>query len=77
MTVASCTALPDEVVEGKPTTVYHAHYEQKEGGASDSKVWILKATGLPIRTDSTLQAGQKMPSSSRFDYDHITAPIVK
>lgn len=77
VTVASCTELPDEVVDGKPTTVYHAHYEQKDLGASDAKIWVVKATGLPIRTDASLQAGQKTSVSTRFDYDHITAPVVK
>jgi hypothetical protein len=77
VTTASCTALPDEVVDGTPVSVYHAHYEQKDSGASDAKVWIAKGTGLPIRTDASLQAGQKTAVSTHFDYDHITAPAVK
>jgi hypothetical protein len=77
VTVASCTALPDEVVDGKPTTVYHAHYEQKDLGASDATIWIAKSTGLPIRTEVTLQAGEKTSVSTHHDYDHITAPVVK
>jgi hypothetical protein len=76
-TVASCTALPDEIVDGKPTAVYQAHYEQQDLGASDAKVWIAKSTGLPVRTDVTLQAGEKVSVVTRFDYDNIKAPIVK
>ena len=57
--------------------MYHAHYEQKDLGASDAKIWIAKSTGLPIRTDVSLQAGQKTSVSTRFDYDNITAPVVK
>ena len=77
VTKQSCTALPDEVIDGKPTSVYHANYEQKDLGASDAKIWIAKATGLPLRTDVTLQADEKTNVSTRFDYDHITAPAVK
>src|SRR5690348_16338090 len=54
-TVASCKALPDELVDARPAAVYQTHYEQKDSGASDAKVWISKATGLPLRTDVTLQ----------------------
>ena len=77
VTVASCTALPDEAVDGKPASVYHAHYEQKDLGASDAKIWIAKSTGLPIRTDVSLQAGQKTSVSTHFDYANIKAPVVK
>jgi hypothetical protein len=76
-TVESCSALPDEVVNGKPAAVYHAHFEQKDVGASDAKLWIAKATGLPLRSDVTLQAGQKASVVTTYDYDHITAPPVK
>jgi hypothetical protein len=76
-TVTACTALPDEVVDGTLTTVYHTHYEQKDLGASDATVWIAKATGLPIRTDVTLQAGRKTSVVTHYYYDHITAPVVK
>jgi len=77
VTVASCTSLPDEVVDGKPAAVYQSHYEQKDLGASDAKVWISKATGLPLRTDASLQTGQKVSAVTRFDYDNIKAPVVK
>jgi hypothetical protein len=76
-TIASCTALPDDVVDGKPAAVYQAHYEQKDLGASDARVWIAKATGLPLRTDVSLQAGEKVSVVTRFDYDNIKAPVVK
>lgn len=77
VTSASCTALPGEVVDGIATNVWQAHYEQADMGASDSKVWIAKATGLPVRTEATLQAGEKVSMVTHFDYDHITAPVVK
>ncbi len=73
----ACTALPDEVVNGTPATVWHAHYEDADLGVSESKVWISKATGLPLRTDVSVQAGQKTSVVSVFDYDHIMAPAVK
>lgn len=76
-TVASCTPLPDDIVDGKAVAVYQAHYEQKDLGASDAKVWIARATGLPLRTDVSLQAGEKTSVVTHFDYDNIKAPVVK
>lgn len=76
-TSASCTVLPGEVVGGTAAAVYQAHYEQQARGATDAKVWIAKATGLPLRTDVSLQAGEKVSIVTTFDYDNITAPIVK
>ena len=76
-TSASCTALPGEVVGGTAAAVYRAHYEQQARGATDAKVWIAKATGLPLRTDVSLQAGQKVSIVTAFDYDGIKAPTVK
>jgi hypothetical protein len=77
VTVASCTALPDEVVNGHPAAVFHAHYEQKDAGATEAKIWIAKSPGLPVRSEVTLQAGQKTSTVTTYDYDHITAPVVK
>lgn len=76
-TVASCKVIGDEVVDGKAAIVYQAHYEQKDMGASDAKIWLSKATGLPLRTDVSLQAGEKASIVTKFDYDNIKAPIVK
>ncbi|HVT47263.1 MAG TPA: hypothetical protein VHD57_05700 [Vicinamibacterales bacterium] len=76
-TVASCTPLPDELVDGKPAVGYQAHYEQKDTGATDAKVWLSKANGMLLRTDVSLQAGQKTSEVTTFDYDHIVAPVVK
>ena len=76
-TVASCKALPDDVVDGQPATVYQTHYEQKDLVPSDAKVWISKTSGLPLRTDVSLQAGEKTSVVTQFDYDHITAPPLK
>ena len=77
VTVASCTALPGETIDGQATAVYHTHYEQKDSGASDAKVWIAKATGLPIRSETTLQANQKTSVVTRDHYANIKAPIEK
>ena len=73
----TATALPDDVVDGKPVAVYQTHYEQKDLGASDAKIWIAKATGLPLRTDVSRQADEKVSVVTRFDYDNIKAPVVK
>ena len=77
VTVAACTALPDETVDGQRTAVYRAHYERHDAGSSDATIWIVRATGLPIRSDVGLQAGEKTSITTRYDYANITAPVVK
>jgi hypothetical protein len=77
ITSSSCTKLPDDVVGGTAAVVYQVHYEQKDRGPVDAKIWIAKASGLPARTDVTTQAGQKVSLVTTLDYDHITAPPVQ
>ena len=74
--VLTGNATVDLAIGGTAAAVYQAHYEQQARGATDAKVWIAKATGLPLRTDVSLQAGQKVSVVTTFDYDHITAPPV-
>jgi hypothetical protein len=76
-TVASCSVLSDDVVNGEAAAVWHAHYEQPDLGVSESKVWVSKATGLPLKTEVSVQAGEKTSVVTTFDYGHITAPVVK
>jgi len=75
---STCNQLPDERVDGAPAAVYTLHNETPDVGASDSKVWISRATGLPLRSEGDVGGGaDKMHISTKFDYASITAPIVK
>jgi hypothetical protein len=71
----SCHFLKDDETEGG-AAVYDSHSETNLG-KSDLKIWITKATGLPVREEIDLDLGGeagKTHSSVRFDYDHIEAP---
>ena len=77
VTSSSCTLIGSDTVNGTPADVYSAHYDQKDMGVTEGKIWLAKATGLPLRTDLTLMAGEKTSTSSVFDYADIKAPVVK
>jgi hypothetical protein len=74
---STCKQLPDDAVNGAPAAVYSVHSETPEVGTSDAKVWISKATGLPLRSDANLGGDAKTHMSTTYDYANITAPIVK
>jgi hypothetical protein len=74
----TCQRLADDRVDGTLTAVYTLHSETPDVGASDAKVWISKATGLPLRSEGDVGGGpDKMHISTKYDYANITAPIVK
>ncbi len=75
--VYTCKQSPDEVLDGMPVAVYTAHSETTDVGTTDAKLWISKATGLPVKTESDLDIGVKQHQSMRYDYANIKAPIVK
>jgi hypothetical protein len=75
--VYTCKRLPDEVLDGAPVAVYTAHSETTDVGTTDAKLWLSKATGLPLKTESDLDIGVKQHQSVRYDYANIKAPIVK
>ena len=66
-TKSTCQPLPDDRVDGTPAAVYSLHTETPDVGASDSKVWISKATGLPLRSEGDVGGGaDKMHISTKF-----------
>jgi hypothetical protein len=77
--VYTCRRLPDEVLDGASVAVYAAHSETPDVGKTDAKVWLSKTTGLPVRTESDIDAGAGTGQhlSVRYDYANIKAPIVK
>jgi hypothetical protein len=67
-----CQALPDEVAFGQPATVYQTHNPQT--GVS-TKIWLSKATHLPLKSEITTDAGpMKSLTSSRYEYGSVQAP---
>jgi len=70
----SCQRLPDETVNGTVAMVFHV---QNKGPAStsDGKVWLAKATGLPIRGEEDVLSGAtKTHVSTRFEYTNVQPP---
>jgi hypothetical protein len=70
---AKCKALPDEVMFGQPTKVY---VQSIPGLGTETKLWISKATGRPVRTDMTNDGGgaMKMMTVSRYEYTDVQPP---
>ena len=70
----TCQAMPDETLDGVAASVYTSHTETATG-ATDSRVWIAKATGLPIKSEIDLTMGdRKSHTSVRYEYNNVTAP---
>jgi hypothetical protein len=67
-----CKALPDETMYGQPARVY---LRSTPALGSEMKLWISKATNLPIRMDMTHdQRAMKMLTVSRYEYRGVQAP---
>ena len=70
----TCQAMPDETLDGVAASVYTSHTETATG-ATDSRVWIAKATGLPIKSEIDMTMGdRKSHTSVRYEYNNVTAP---
>ena len=69
----TCRYLNDEPVNGEMTAVYSVH-EVSPRSTSDSKTWISKAKGLPLRSDTDMNDG-KSHISTRFEYGNIKPPM--
>ena len=67
----SCRRLGEETVDGQATTIYASHVVNR-GNVSDNRLWIAKATGLPLKTEVKLQNGLQIVTV--FDYAHAQAP---
>lgn len=69
----TCRYLKDELVDGEMTAVYSVH-EISPKSTSDSKMWISKAKGLPLRSDTDLGGG-KSHVTMRYEYGNVKAPM--
>jgi hypothetical protein len=66
----TCSAAADEPVDGKPAAVYEAHIDN-QGERSDNRLWVSKATGLPVKSEARMREGT---ITQTFRYDGVEAP---
>jgi len=69
---STCRYLHDESVNGELAAVYSMH-EETPKGKSDSQVWISKAKGLPLRSETDF--GDKNHVSTRYEYGNVKPPM--
>ncbi len=72
MEESKCKALPDETMYGQAASVY---LQSIPALGIETKSWISKITHLPIRTDTTNDAGaMKQVTVGRYEYSGVQAP---
>jgi hypothetical protein len=69
----TCHYLNDEPVSGEITAVYSMH-EVSPKATTDSKTWISKSKGLPLRSESDMDGG-KSHISMRYEYGNVKPPM--
>ena len=67
----TCRYLRDEPVNGEMAAVYSVHDVSPES-TSDSKAWISKAKGLPLRSDIDMEGSH---ISTRYEYSNVKPPM--
>ena len=68
--ISDAKYVGEETVNGKPANVYTYFNKGAEGvGANDSKIWISKADGLPLRIDAKYKSGTLKSMTIDYDYD--------
>jgi hypothetical protein len=68
---ATCRYLNDEPVNGEMAAVYSVH-DVSPKGVVDTKIWISKAKGLPLRQEDDVD---KTHNSTRYEYGNVKPPI--
>lgn len=62
--------IGEETVNGKPSLVYQYHNKGPGGvGENDSKVWIAKSDGLPVKIEATYTSGNLKSMLIEYEYD--------
>jgi hypothetical protein len=69
----TCHYLKDELISGEMAAEYSMHSVSPRA-VSDSKVWISKSKGLPLRTETQFD-GDKNSISMRYEYGNIKPPM--
>jgi outer membrane lipoprotein-sorting protein len=60
----------DDTVDGKPAYVYTYHGKAPNNvGENDSKLWIAKSDGLPLKIEATYKSGNLRSMTIEYDYD--------
>jgi hypothetical protein len=67
---ATCARAGDESVDGEAAAVYSEH-DVTESGTADSKSWISRSRGLPLRMDVTTPKGT---TTIRYEYGNVQPP---
>jgi hypothetical protein len=67
-----CAMLPDEMVFGQDAAVYRTRNPVL---GVDGKVWVSKSSHLPLKAETTTDAGpMKSFASMRYEYTDVQAP---
>jgi hypothetical protein len=69
-TAYSCKRLREESVGGVTAIVYSSHIDNEDITA-DTQIWIAKATGLLLRTDSDMGTTH---IAQRYEYTNVQPP---
>lgn len=81
--VASCSHLRDESANGEAASVYTVHTETEvrrtavRTWKTDTLIWISRANGLPLRSESDLDVGDNLGKghlSVRYEYRNVQPP---
>lgn len=71
----------EETVNGKLSLVYEYKHKGDENlGENDSKIWVAKDDGLPVRIESRYKSGGVKSTVVEYEYDpniKIEAPAIK
>lgn len=73
----SCKYVGDENVAGESTAMYDTVNKQEDGGTVNSRVWISKSRGLPIKQAIDVDVGGKLGKSHTdiaIDYANVQPP---
>lgn len=70
----TCKQLADETVAGEAASVFTVH-EENENVKADSKVWVSKKSGLPLKTEEDLAGLGHIAVA--YSYTGIKAPVIK
>jgi hypothetical protein len=69
----TCHYLNDEALNGEMAAVYSVH-DVSPRSTSDSKTWISKSKGLPLRSETALE-GDRNHVSTRYEYGNVKPPM--
>lgn len=68
--ISDAKFVGEESVSGKPAYVYTYFNKGTEGvGANDSKIWVSKADGLPLKIEANYKSGTLKSMTIDYDYD--------